>query len=72
MRPSVIHCATDTSSIASAIARALSPEFRETAAAVVNPYGGPDTLRAMVDAILSADSKALRTKCFHDINTDKI
>ena len=70
--PSVIHCATDTSSIASAIARALSPEFRETAAAVVNPYGGPDTLRAMVDAILSADSKALRTKCFHDINTDKI
>lgn len=70
--PSVIHCATDASSIASAIARALSPEFREAAAAVVNPYGGPDTLRAMTDAILSADHKALRTKRFHDINTDNI
>ena len=70
--PSVIHCATATSSIASAIARALSPEFREAAAAVVNPYGGPDTLRAMTDAILSADPKALRTKRFHDLNTDNI
>ena len=57
---------------ASAIARALSPEFLEAAAAVVNPYGGPDTLRAMTDAILSADLKALRTKRFHDINTDNI
>lgn len=63
---SVIHCEAERDAIAEAIGLALSPEFRAIAGNAVNPYGGTDTLRKMVDAILGADIGAMRHKRFID------
>lgn len=64
---SVLHCEATPAAIARAIRKALSPEFRQEIVAVENPYGGTDTLNAMVEAILGADVKSLRNKKFHDL-----
>lgn len=48
----VIDCADDTASIASAIRKALSPEFKEIASKADNPYCQPDTLQKSLKAIL--------------------
>ena len=62
---SVIHTTDDAPSIAAGIARALSPQGRETAATTVNPYYRPDTLRLMVDAITSTPLST--QKKFHNL-----
>ena len=63
---SVIHCDADTESIATAIATALSPDGRKIAREAGNPYFKSDTLRLIVDAILSTPIETLRTKRFID------
>ena len=63
---SVIHCATDTGSIAAAISRALSPQFRRLARKAANPYHRPATLDAMVAAIALTPIEPLRHKRFID------
>ncbi len=69
--PSVIDCGDSADDIRRAIARALSPEFRDIAAKACNPYYRPDTLTLMVNAITSCDPEALKTKKFHHICTDR-
>lgn len=64
---SVIHCGDSADEIASAIARALSPEFRLAARNTVNPYFRPDTLDLIVNAIADTPMERLRKKHFHDI-----
>lgn len=64
---SVIHCDADAGSIRDAILFALSDEGRELARRSTNPYGRPDTLRVMVDAILNTPLEAMRSKRFHDL-----
>lgn len=64
---SVIHTADDAESIAAAISRALSHEFREFAAGVSNPYFRPDTLRVIVEAVATFPLDKLRRKKFYDI-----
>lgn len=50
---SVIHCGQSADQIAAAIARALTPEFRQLARDCSNPYYRPDTLNLIADAICS-------------------
>lgn len=64
---SVIHTADDAESIATAISRAISPEFRKLAAGVSNPYSRPDTLRIIVEAVATFPLDKLRHKKFYDI-----
>ena len=64
---SVVHCDADAGSIRNAIRFALSDEGRELARRSTNPYGRPDTLRVMVDAILNTPLEAMRSKRFHDL-----
>lgn len=64
---SVIHADDDADSIAAAIAKALSPEFRRFAAGVGNPYSRPDTLRTIVEAVATFPLDMLRRKKFYDI-----
>ncbi|MDE6332450.1 MAG: UDP-N-acetylglucosamine 2-epimerase (hydrolyzing), partial [Muribaculaceae bacterium] len=70
--PSVIDCGDSADDIRSAIALALTPEFRAKAARAENPYYKPDTLKLMTDAIAGADTQALKTKKFHDSCTDRL
>ncbi len=63
---SVIHCAAGADDIAKAIAEALTPEARERAAAVANPYYRPETPRAIAEAILSHLPLSV-AKTFYDI-----
>lgn len=64
----VIHCGDSADEISGAIRLALSPEGRERAAGAANPYGGPDTLKKIIDALTLTPLEALRTKTFYDIN----
>lgn len=65
---SVIHCGTDTDSIAKAIAKALSPEMQALAAKKENPYYKPDTLQIMTDTIVRfAECLPVEPKKFYDI-----
>ena len=64
---SVIHCDADAGSILRAIRFALSAEGQQLARRSTNPYGRPDTLRVMVDAILNTPLDAMRSKRFHDL-----
>ena len=64
----VIHCGDSADEISGAIRLALSPEGRERAARAANPYGGPDTLKKIIDALTLTPLEALRTKTFYDIN----
>lgn len=68
---SVIDCGDSSDEICSAIAKALSPEFRASAAKTVNPYYRPDTLQLMVKAITGCDPELLKYKKFHDICSDR-
>lgn len=53
---SIIDCPGEAAAIASALARALSPEFREAARSVVSPYGDGHAAERIV-AILADDLK---------------
>lgn len=62
---SVIDCADDAGAIRAAIMRALSPDFRSSLAAVVNPYdAGPTAER--IAAVLTGDLADAGFKRFHD------
>lgn len=65
---SVIHCGDSADEISRAIRQALSPEGRERAARATNPYGGPDTLKKIIDALTVTPLEALRSKTFYDID----
>lgn len=63
---SVIHGAASADNIAKAIAEALTPEARERAATVANPYYRPETPRSIAEAILSHLPLSV-AKTFYDI-----
>lgn len=65
---SVIHCGDSATEITAAIARALSPEWREVARTSPNPYARPDTLAMMTEAIAGTPPETLRHKHFHDLS----
>lgn len=62
---SVIHCATDATSIGLAITRALSRDFREICRSAVNPYGKGDAAGRIVR--LLENNEILLPKQFHDL-----
>jgi UDP-N-acetylglucosamine 2-epimerase (non-hydrolysing) len=62
---SVIHCASDSDAIASAIREALSPDNRELARHTVNPYGSGRASERIVEVLASAALDV--TKRFRDI-----
>ncbi len=65
---SVIHCDEGTDAIATAIAKALSPEMQALAATRRNPYAKPDTLDIMIDAITKfLSTLPQRPKRFYDL-----
>lgn len=66
--PSVIHCGDSADEIASALARALSPDMQALAARRENPYGRSGTRDAMVEAVTAfVLSRPDCTKTFHDL-----
>lgn len=64
---SVIHADDSADDIAAAIAKALSPQFRQFAATVQNPYSHPDTLELIADTLATFPLEQLRRKKFYDI-----
>ncbi len=64
---SVIHCADDSDSIASAIDYALSADGKKKALEAENPYFNRSTVRLIVDKLLESDPATLLPKRFHDI-----
>lgn len=67
--PGVIDCGDDCESIAEAIEKALSREFREVARKGENPYFSPDTLDKSVIAIQNFAARLpVGPKQFHDID----
>lgn len=64
---SVIHADDSADDIAAAIAKALSPQFRQFAATVQNPYSRPDTLELIADTLATFPLGQLRRKKFYDI-----
>jgi UDP-N-acetylglucosamine 2-epimerase (non-hydrolysing) len=65
---SVIHCDEGSDAIATAIAKALSPEMQALAATRRNPYAKPDTLDIMIDAITKfLSTLPQRPKRFYDL-----
>lgn len=64
---SVIDCANDESSIRSALQKAASPEFREQARSVVNPYEQPDSVRKILSVIKSYPLEHIVQKHFYDL-----
>lgn len=64
---SVLHCGTDADAISAAIARALTPEFREKAVKTINPYDGGDTAARMCEAIADFLSRPVAPKKFYNL-----
>lgn len=64
---SVIHCGDSADVIASAIAKALSPDCREAVRRTVNPYYQPDTAEKAAALIAETPLEAMRHKKFHDL-----
>jgi GDP/UDP-N,N'-diacetylbacillosamine 2-epimerase (hydrolysing) len=64
---SVIDCMPDIPNIVQALEIALSEEFRNFAARVVNPYEKPDTAAGIKDILKQEQADYLKTKSFYDI-----
>jgi UDP-hydrolysing UDP-N-acetyl-D-glucosamine 2-epimerase len=64
---SVIDCAPDRGAITAAIRRALSPEFRQVAAATASQYGDCDASERIVRKLGEVDVTRHRAKRFHDL-----
>ena len=62
---SVIHCNPDTHSIASAIATALSKDFKQKARLAVNPYGSGQTTARILEIL--REPWPTPSKRFHDL-----
>jgi UDP-hydrolysing UDP-N-acetyl-D-glucosamine 2-epimerase len=63
---SVIDCATDRDSIASALSTALSPAFRSSLAGIPNPYGDGKAAPRIAESLAGADLGSLAVKSFRD------
>lgn len=64
---SVVNCGTSVDEIGRGLATILSPEFREKARTVVNPYEQPDTLHRIVDIICNTPLDGIIVKRFYDL-----
>jgi UDP-N-acetylglucosamine 2-epimerase len=62
----VIDCADDRASIGAAIAKGISPDFRESLRGVVNPYGAGHAAEIIVGTLAATpiDDRLIR-KRFH-------
>lgn len=67
---SVIHCGDTADLIEEAIRLALSSAGRSRAMTAVNPYGRPDTVRLMTDAVIDFVNRAPAPKTFYNIPFD--
>jgi len=67
--PSVLHCPCDAPAIKATIEKAMTPAMQTLASKKENPYHRPDTVRTIVNTLLSALSSPapLTRKHFHDI-----
>ena len=64
---SVINCGTSVEAISSGLAQVLSPDFREKARSVVNPYEQPDTLQKIVEPLCGIPLEGITVKRFYDL-----
>jgi len=64
---SIIDCAESEEAIAGAIAKALSPAFREQTARVISLYGAGNTSKAIKETLKHAELGNVITKKFYDI-----
>jgi GDP/UDP-N,N'-diacetylbacillosamine 2-epimerase (hydrolysing) len=64
----VINCAPDRSEISQALARALTPEYQQAAAAVVNPYGRAGASEKIAGVVARYPLANLRRKSFYDMS----
>lgn len=65
--PSIIDTLPRCQDIVSALAKALSPEFRITIADMPCPYGDGAAARRILDVLIHTDPERLRFKSFHDL-----
>jgi UDP-hydrolysing UDP-N-acetyl-D-glucosamine 2-epimerase len=63
---SVIDCDEDEASIAAAIERALSADFRASLSNATQPYGNGQTAQQIVDVLQAVDLRQLKRKRFFD------
>lgn len=66
---SIINCAPEAASISKAISRALSPEFRQIAAAASNPYGDGNTSSKIASVVHDhlINNRLFLKKKFYDV-----
>jgi GDP/UDP-N,N'-diacetylbacillosamine 2-epimerase (hydrolysing) len=64
---SVINCAPEPGKIAHALARAISPEYQQTAAGVTNPYGSAGASEKIAKVAATFPLADLARKSFHDL-----
>ena len=64
---SVINCAPERGEIAQALARAITPEYQETAAQVTNPYGTAGASEKIAKVAATFPLADLVRKSFHDL-----
>jgi GDP/UDP-N,N'-diacetylbacillosamine 2-epimerase (hydrolysing) len=64
---SVINCAPERGDIARALARAITPEYQQTAAQVTNPYGAAGASEKIAKVAATFQLADLARKSFHDL-----
>ncbi len=64
---SVINCGTSTDEISQGLTKVLSPEFKQMARTVANPYEQPHTLQTIVDVLCNTPLDGITIKHFYDI-----
>jgi UDP-hydrolysing UDP-N-acetyl-D-glucosamine 2-epimerase len=64
---SVINCAPERGEIAQALARAITPEYQETAARVTNPYGSAGASEKIAKVAATIPLASLARKSFYDL-----
>lgn len=64
---SVINCLPERGQIAQAVARAITPEYQETARQVINPYGIAGASKKIARIIATFPLADLARKSFHDL-----
>lgn len=65
--PSVIDCAGDAASISAALVRLYDPEFQESLASVVSPYGDGGASRKIAEVLRVHDLDGILMKSFYDL-----
>jgi GDP/UDP-N,N'-diacetylbacillosamine 2-epimerase (hydrolysing) len=64
---SVIDCASDETSIVSAIQKAISPEFQFPLAHMVSPYGDQNSSDKIIEVLETIDLEGILKKEFYNI-----